>query len=739
LPCCFAYDIESSIEIRESSVLRISAFNQPDDETFKTYTDSKEDLVLKEFYSEYQSAHWIGIKNIYSQKTYEWTGKNCLKECLLFLLRYNRGNNTMWAHNAAGYDTRLIAEELTNITGEIDIESVERGTKFMILKINKTSKGSLTFYDSLNHLKGSLASLAQDTCPDSIRKGDFPHLFNTAENWDSDYCGSIPHITNFDLAFKKSPKDIKAFKTFYLARLLSYAEYNKRLPNHKYVPEGHTLLPNPNPYTWHFRTELLAYARNDVDILARLLKDYNDAAFEKLGMMPLFHPTAAGYIHHVVKTENSRLLQVTSIPDDEKESTFTTMAKEKTWAVLKDAEYWFARRALRGGRTEIKSVYYKLSPEELARGDTISYIDVVSMYPAMQVIKDFPVGLPEIQIYNPAYKPCLKHKGLKEDSDLWKCNCPTNQRNCFNLNVKEIITQPSTLDLLTELKTPGYLSIICCDIQPPKNLWHPVICYHDSLTKKTLFSNQECFKCNTTSAELIVAIEAGYIVTKVHRIDRYHSKPSLWREITMQMIVEKTVNSKPTPNAEEAKKLLDEYAAIGPDFVEAIKVSIEANLWGNRPAKKQTFKTMMNSMWGKNAQRPIMPKSVFYDENNDKDIAEHFNMCSKNIYNFVSAQKMGCRVKYKYEENASTVPTDFSGGYLPAAVFVTAYARLTLLEQMTKIDCDPTDRRVLMCDTDSIIYINRPGKYQTETGGALGQWEVEKADYQHGGNTLLKK
>ena len=719
---------------------RISSFNQENDETFKPYTNSREDLVVKEFYSEYQAAHWIGIKNIYSQKTYEWTGPDCIKDCLLFLLQYNRGNNTMWAHNAAGYDTRLIAEELSKINGQIDVESVERGTKFMILKLNKTTKGALIFYDSLNHLKGSIASLAQDTCPDSVRKGDFPHLFNTKENWDSNYSGPIPHISYFDLAFKKSQKEIKAFKSFYCARLIQYAEYKKRTLFHKYTerlhrytPYFHSSFQQPNPYTWNFRKELLAYARNDVDILARLLKDYNDAAFEKLGMMPLFHPTAPGYIHHVVKTENSKLLEVGSIPDDEKEPYFTTMAKEKTWAVLKDSEYWFARRALRGGRTEIKSVYYKLSDEELARGDTISYIDVVSMYPAMQVLKDFPVGLPEIQIYNPEYKPCLKHKGLKEDVDVYKCNCPPNQRNCFNLNVKEINTQPSTSELLQQLKNPSFLSIICADLIPPKDLWHPVICYHDPITKKTLFTNENLYKCYTTSAELIVAIEAGYLVTKVHRIDQYHSKPSLWRDITMQMIVEKTLNSKPTPSPQEAKKLLEEYEAIGPDFVEAIKASIDNNLWGNRPAKKQTFKTMMNSMWGKNAQRPIMPKTVFYDENDDKAISAHFNRCSENIYNFVSAQKMGKRVKYKYEENAATMPTDFSGGYLPAAIFVTAYARLTLLEQMTKIDSDPKDRRVLMCDTDSIIYVNRPSKYKTETGGALGQWEVEKVDYQHGG------
>lgn len=740
LPCCFAYDIEARIEIRSSTVSRISEFALDSDETkFKPFTNSREDLVCKEFYSDYQQANWIGIKNIYSGKTYEWTGPECLKNCILFLLEYNRGNNTMWAHNASSYDTRLIIEEFSKLAGRLDIESVERGTKFMILKINKSKTGALTFYDSLNHLKGSLASLAEDTCPDSIRKGDFPHLFNTAENWDADYTGSIPHISYFDLQFKKNYKEVSKFKTYYYEHMIGYAETQKRL-THRYVPPA-SFEPfkdiTTNKFEWNFRKELLAYARNDVDILARLLKDYNDAAFEKLKMMPLFHPTAPGYIHHVVKTENSKLLEIGGIPEDDMENTLNDMAESKTWAVLKDSEYWFARRALRGGRTEIKSVYYKLSDEELARGDRISYIDVVSMYPAMQVLKDYPVGLPEIFIYNPFHKPCLKHKGLREDSDRHRCSCPPEKRNCFNLRIVENLEQPSTEELLTILKKPGFSSIICLDLVPPKDLWHPVICYHDPHAKKTLFSNQNLNNCYTTSAELIVAIEAGYKVSKVHRLDQYVSKPSLWREITMQMIVEKTINSKPTPTPEAAEKLLSEYAEIGDDFVDAIKASIDADLWGNRPAKKQTAKTMMNSMWGKNAQRPIMPKSVFFDEDDNKGITEHFNLCAKNMRNFLSAQKMGHRVKYKYEENGATMPTDFSGGYIPAAVFVTAYARLKLWEEMNKIDSDPNDRRVLMCDTDSIIYINRVGKYTTPTGGALGQWEIEKADYAHGGTQKI--
>jgi hypothetical protein len=42
-------------------------------------------------------------------------------------------------------------------------------------------------------------------------------------------------------------------------------------------------------------------------------------------------------------------------------------------------------------------------------------------------------------------------------------------------------------------------------------------------------------------------------------------------------------------------------------------------------------------------------------------------------------------------------------------------------------------KRVLMNDTDSIVYIYDPEKYNIPEGGLLGQWEVEDVDKDHGG------
>lgn len=65
----------------------------------------------------------------------------------------------------------------------------------------------------------------------------------------------------------------------------------------------------------------------------------------------------------------------------------------------------------------------------------------------------------------------------------------------------------------------------------------------------------------------------------------------------------------------------------------------------------------------------------------------------------------------------------FEGGVktnVAVAAFVTAQARLHLYKELEKLD-----RRVLYCDTDSIIYISKPGEYEPKLGNYLGQFTNE--------------
>jgi len=50
------------------------------------------------------------------------------------------------------------------------------------------------------------------------------------------------------------------------------------------------------------------------------------------------------------------------------------------------------------------------------------------------------------------------------------------------------------------------------------------------------------------------------------------------------------------------------------------------------------------------------------------------------------------------------------------AAFTTSYARLRLLDMMRKLD-----ERVLYTDTDSVIYVSKPGDWEPALGTVLGE------------------
>ena len=61
-----------------------------------------------------------------------------------------------------------------------------------------------------------------------------------------------------------------------------------------------------------------------------------------------------------------------------------------------------------------------------------------------------------------------------------------------------------------------------------------------------------------------------------------------------------------------------------------------------------------------------------------------------------------------------------SDAYLPYAMFITAYARARLLENVMAVGCE----NVIHCDTDSVIHFGPPSK-DVEHGEHLGTWGIE--------------
>ena len=404
----FVYDCESRIETITTTKSYISDFATVDDNFIngevvadRCQSESPVSTILRHSNSfEKHVVNLICLENCITREKKTFEGADCVKHFLTFLLEYNQGRNIVTAHNGSGYDTRLIFETAIQLgLKKNKFVPLLQGSKFMQLTI-----GKLTFRDSMLHLKGSLAALAKDFCPESLVKGYFPHLFNTFENWD--YVGELPAKAYFDPPFVvKDEKELKKFNEWYSEKL-------------EEVKDG---------TPWNFQREIKKYCTNDVSILASIIRGYSANAETMVGSSPLFNATGPSFVHDTILIDYTKNLELERPDKNEDMGLYNTrvenIAKKTGWAVLVPNEYHYARLALRGGRTDVRKLYHEVTEQDHAEGRDIVYQDIVSQYPFQQVNHTFPTGLPKIHVWDVKYYPCTKHQNTQGMREKGTCDC----------------------------------------------------------------------------------------------------------------------------------------------------------------------------------------------------------------------------------------------------------------------------------------------------------------------------
>lgn len=677
----WAYDFEARLEIRPHIFETIQEFEIDEDQ----FTGS---ISVLEFSVKEHKVNLVVARNVFTNEEKIFRGDQGLRDFIWFMHTFNSGKNLCFAHNASGYDTRLLFEEACTMNDlDVSMEPILRGGKFMQLKL-----GNAIYRDSLLHVTGSLRDLAKDFCGDAmLEKGHFPHLFNTVENYN--YEGPIPDRKYFDLSFSmRNDKDLQDFE-------LWYATWVDRTD-------------------WNFQQELEKYCINDVLVLSEIMKSYHTILFDKFEMSPWHNTTAPSYVHEVYLRKLALTLELPDPKEEELEyaQRIQELAWNEYWAVLTETEYWFARKALRGGRTDIRKVYHKVSQEDWERGVRIRYQDICSQYPYQQAVHDFPVGLPTIYVWDRRDMPCMDHK-------KGNCTC-SNPLLDRSVHCITDAIEPNAQDILGE----DWFGIVCASVEPPSNLYHPVLVHWDEDRGKSI---ADCYRIERgvfTSVELQQALRVGYTLIKIHRFDKYKKRPSLWADTIKDLFIEKMVNSSRMPSLEDQQRLVREYEAqFG--MGDALRKTFLEERWGKNPAKKKTFKIMLNSGWGKHAQRPIMTEAKIFDmAQQEEQVFTFFQNCTSGQYQFQDCTVMGNKNMYRYIQDGKDTHPDLHSCYLPAALFVPAYGRLHLWNQLHKLG-----KRVLMNDTDSIVYLYDPQEYNIPQGDVWGQWEVEDVDSKNGG------
>jgi hypothetical protein len=163
----------------------------------------------------------------------------------------------------------------------------------------------------------------------------------------------------------------------------------------------------------------------------------------------------------------------------------------------------------------------------------------------------------------------------------------------------------------------------------------------------------------------------------------------------------------------------------------------DVSKYTNNPIAKQIAKGPITSAWGKHAESLDHKKALLIPTDGDEG-KEFYECLLENKFDLKNIHMVGIHTMFEYTEARGFKRPELHRTYLPVAVFVTAYGRLKLWRELVKIDPRGTpasDLRVLMYDTDSIVYSCNgcSENYHIPEGDCLGDWETEKIETKHQG------
>jgi len=585
------------------------------------------------------SVNYVCVAKLWSDQTWQFAS---LDDFFNWLATYLVPRATkeekigMVAHNLKGYDGRLTLAKMFEL-------QAQRGALvddmiWTLSKINTFTWQNIVFRDSLLHIPQALASFPKtfDLRGDDVEisKGYFPYLFNTPEN--QNYVGPMPAIHYFQPNLKSGADRVKFLKW--------YDQHRNDV--------------------YDFQEELKKYCIADVNILARGLEVYSEAGKKLNGdqLDPLEKLTIASY------TTNCW---------------FTNHFPEKTiaWHPMWMADN--ARRALRGGRTDIRVFYRKYSMEDVfVKKKYGLYVDVQSMYPFVMYKRDYPVGKP---------------KFLQSD----QC----------------------TLELLRSKF--GFAEV---DIEPPAHyVHHPALVHvhNDRLCSTLLPWKNQVF----TTVEICDALDQGWTVSKIHWIQYYDQRSSdLFKAYIEKLVSEKIHSSKIEATPDEVEFLKRKW-------MEEFRITFDAAAAEYNAGRRALAKLMLNSLWGKLSEKfkPAFSKNVTAEEfraYEDEELAGKIRIKQKfrlgaNAW-FLSGERDMKKDNFYLRKNQCEHNNKTC---VEIGAYVTMWGRRMLWQEMNKLG-----KRVLYHDTDSIIYeYDESQMYNVQEGHVLGDWEVE-----HGGNPIIE-
>jgi len=694
-------------------------------------------------------------------ETWVAEGTDCALQFLDHFRRPKFKNATFIAHNAKGFDSYLIINAM--IEQGLKPSLIMQGSKV----ISFTDQDFRQKYiDSLSYLSMRLAAMPKALGFEDKIKGYFPHGFSSKANlsyigpYPPAHCYGIERMTTdeksaffawyetvrtgtFDfrkqaLLYCKNDVDILAqgctlFRKGFLEETgvdpfsrATIASACMKVFTTNFLPLKTLAIPPPDDYRrenktyscagiqwldWVAHTEgvFIQHALNEGE--KRVGRFVVDGFAEVEGVKTVWeflgcfyhgcpscykghekNPLTGGTFERLHAASEEKLHELQSVHGAK-----VIVMREHTWGEMKKSnqdlqaflreykapEPLTPRAALYGGRTCAVKLRYTAAADEL-----IHYCDFTSLYPFVNCTGLYPLGHPQI--------------------------------------------------IFRDFKDPqSYFGLIRATVDPPRGLYFPVLPYKTAAGKLVFTLCRTCAELNNqqgpcthgreeraltgvwVTTEFNKALNMGYKLTQITEVWHFENKSaSIFVDYIHTFLKGKQEASGYPSEAtddESRQKYVTDYHANQGIQLDAAKIT--AN-----PAKRQVSKLCLNSFWGKFAQRSNLTQTKIVTK--PEEFLNLLFSAKHKVKYFSFINDRTALVQWCYGDDGHSPPNKVDNIFI--AAFTTAYARLKLYSELEKLQ-----HRVFYYDTDSIIYVTRPGETPLPMGVYLGDLTDEL-----GGDTI---
>ena len=691
------------------------------------------------------------------QRRHVFEGRETLSLFCRWLFNGDHQKSICIAHNAQAYDLMFV-RQFVHREG-IKIENlIMNGAKIMSMEVC-----SLKFIDSLNFIPLPLSRFPKTFGISELKKGYFPHFFNTWAN--QDYIGKIPDASFYGPDSMTETQRADFFKW--------YAQQQD--------------------VTFDFRQEIIAYCDSDVDILTKCCGAFRNLFLQATGLEPFEKPiTIASACNQVFRTKFLEPKTIGIVPPGGYRVKEKQSIRARQWLAWVEHEQQIPLQTVdHGGEFKIgpyrvdgihgqtvyefKGCVFHACPAHFPNDSTRSPLTGLSMREIRdrdlkreQFIRDhgyemitkweceflqeirestpLQIFLASLDLQEPleprdaffggrTNATCL-YREVQEDEKIFYADITslypwTNKYKRYPIGHPQIITRD--FQALT-----SYEGLVKCTILPPTRLFHPVLPYRAQgklmfplcrICAETLNQTDCCHSDHERQMtgtwvifEVLKALELGYEIQTIYEIWHYPETAEYdpltksgglftgYIDTFLQIKQEASGWPKDCVSPQDQEAYIRNYyekegVLLGKDRIE------------KNEGLRTLSKLMLNSFWGKFGQRSNMPRTKHLMSPSEYfELLQDASLIIRDI-NYVGNSDDSILVQYvKKAEFEESLPNT----NVVLAAYTTAHARLKLYSYL-----EPLQKSVLYYDTDSIIYVYAPGRHRIPLGEFLGDMKDE--------------